>query len=157
MNTLTRLAGFTRTLVKNRHAATGLPRFLTYTVTFGCNARCIMCDSWKLPVKGDLTVDEFDRIARQLPQLDAVRLTHAAEVIVLPSDKDTRGVAEAALCAICSPMYAIRLSPMPTLMGRCPLCTVSAHPRQHRLARRSGRLHRAHGANLQDAHQPFSD
>lgn len=52
-----------------------LPRLLTHTVTFGCNARCVMCDSWQLPTNGDLTLEEIERIYRQLPQMDAVRLT----------------------------------------------------------------------------------
>lgn len=51
------------------------PRFLTYTVTFACNARCIMCDSWKISEKGDLGLPEIEDIFRQLPRLDAVRLT----------------------------------------------------------------------------------
>ncbi len=48
---------------------------LTYTVTFRCNARCIMCDSWKMSGKGDLELEEIDRIFQQLPKMDAVRLT----------------------------------------------------------------------------------
>ena len=52
-----------------------LPRFLTYTVTYACNARCVMCDSWKKPSPADLSTDEVSRIFDQLPKLDAVRLT----------------------------------------------------------------------------------
>jgi Fe-coproporphyrin III synthase len=48
---------------------------LTYTVTFACNARCIMCDSWKMPPRQELTLDDVERIFAQLPRLDAVRLT----------------------------------------------------------------------------------
>ncbi|MCB9914592.1 MAG: radical SAM protein [Planctomycetes bacterium] len=51
------------------------PRLLTHTVTFKCNARCVMCDSWRLSGKGDLTLDEVDAVYAQLPRLDAVRLT----------------------------------------------------------------------------------
>ena len=35
---------------------------LTYTVTFTCNARCVMCDSWRKDAKGDLTLAEIERI-----------------------------------------------------------------------------------------------
>lgn len=70
-----RYLGFARSLLRNRQRRDDLPRFLTYTVTFGCNARCIMCDSWKMPARGDLTLEEVDRIFRQLPPMDAVRLT----------------------------------------------------------------------------------
>jgi len=72
---LTRLPGFLRAIVRNRRRQFDWPRFLTYTVTFGCNARCIMCDSWKMPNKDDLTLDEIARIFGQLPRMDAVRLT----------------------------------------------------------------------------------
>ncbi|MFM1941436.1 MAG: Cyclic pyranopterin monophosphate synthase [Verrucomicrobiota bacterium] len=52
-----------------------MPRFLTYIVTFTCNARCIMCDSWKKPSPDDLTLGEIKRIFEQLPQMDVVRLS----------------------------------------------------------------------------------
>lgn len=58
-----------------RRGVDSLPRFLTYTVTFGCNARCIMCDSWRIRAKDDLDLDEIEGIFRQLPRMDAVRLT----------------------------------------------------------------------------------
>jgi MoaA/NifB/PqqE/SkfB family radical SAM enzyme len=51
------------------------PRLLTYIVTFRCNARCVMCDSWRKDGEGDMTLDEIDRVFRQLPRLHAVRLT----------------------------------------------------------------------------------
>lgn len=70
-----RLPGFLTTLVNNRRGSKGLPRFLTYTVTFGCNAKCIMCDSWKMTAQGDLTIEEVEAIFRQLPRMDAIRLT----------------------------------------------------------------------------------
>ena len=70
-----RLYGFLKTLYRNRRRRTDLPRFLTYTVTFTCNAKCIMCDSWKKPSPGDLTLPEIERVFDQLPTMDAVRLT----------------------------------------------------------------------------------
>jgi len=70
-----RLLRFLRAVVRNRARRVDLPRFLTYTVTFTCNARCIMCDSWKIESPDDLSLDEIDRIFAQLPVLDAVRLT----------------------------------------------------------------------------------
>jgi len=75
MNALKRIPGYLRTLRRNSRRELGLPRFLTYTVTFTCNARCIMCDSWKLDSEGDLTIAEVEAVFRQLPQMDAVRLT----------------------------------------------------------------------------------
>jgi hypothetical protein len=58
-----------------RRFEVGLPRFLTYIVSFTCNARCIMCDSWKKPSPEDLTLEEIEAIFRQLPALDLVRLS----------------------------------------------------------------------------------
>jgi len=70
-----RALSFLRSVWRNRRRRDDLPRFLTHTVTFGCNARCRMCDSWKLPTAGDLTLDEIEAIYRQLPRMDGVRLT----------------------------------------------------------------------------------
>jgi len=70
-----RAAGFLASILRNRRRTAGDPRFLTYTVTFACNARCIMCDSWKKPSQDDLTLDEIEGIFRQLPRMDVVRLT----------------------------------------------------------------------------------
>lgn len=70
-----RLFRFLRAVARNRTRRVDLPRFLTYTVTFTCNARCIMCDSWKIESSDDLSLEEIDRIFSQLPTLDAVRLT----------------------------------------------------------------------------------
>lgn len=70
-----RAARFPWTLYRARQGALMPPRLLTHTVTFGCNARCVMCDSWQLSTSGDLSLEEIERIYRQLPALDAVRLT----------------------------------------------------------------------------------
>ncbi|MET0390666.1 MAG: radical SAM protein [Polyangiales bacterium] len=65
---------FARSLLRAQLRQTDLPRLLTYIVTFTCNARCVMCDSWRKP-SNDLSLDEIGRIFSQLPQLDAVRLS----------------------------------------------------------------------------------
>ena len=70
-----RYLSFLRDAIRSRRKKDNLPRFLTYTVTFGCNARCIMCDSWKLSTQNDLKLDEIRKIFGQLPRMDAVRLT----------------------------------------------------------------------------------
>jgi MoaA/NifB/PqqE/SkfB family radical SAM enzyme len=51
------------------------PRLLTFVVTFRCNARCVMCDSWRKDGEGELTLAQIEAIYRQLPRLHAVRLT----------------------------------------------------------------------------------
>jgi MoaA/NifB/PqqE/SkfB family radical SAM enzyme len=75
MRTLRRAAALASTIGKVRRGDACLPRMLTYTVTFTCNARCVMCDSWRKDGKGDLTLAEIERIFAQLPPMDAVRLT----------------------------------------------------------------------------------
>ncbi len=72
---VSRLPGFFRHVQSVRNQRDALPRMLTYTVTFRCNARCIMCDSWKMSGEGDLTLEEIRRIVPQLPKMDAVRVT----------------------------------------------------------------------------------
>jgi MoaA/NifB/PqqE/SkfB family radical SAM enzyme len=66
---------FGRTLWRTHRRLDDQPRLLTYIVTFACNARCIMCDSWKKSPRGDLSLPEIEGIFNQLPRMDAVRLT----------------------------------------------------------------------------------
>lgn len=76
MNPVTRLASLLLDdLPRYRNHRATLPRFLTHTVTFTCNARCIMCDSWKKESPDDLSLEEIERIYQELPVMDAVRLT----------------------------------------------------------------------------------
>ena len=75
MSLASTLLGYARTVWRTQRGADDLPRLLTHIVTFTCNARCVMCDSWKKEGEGDLALEEIARIYRELPQLDAVRLT----------------------------------------------------------------------------------
>lgn len=70
-----RFLSYPRTVWNERRRRAGLPRVLTYTVSFACNARCEMCDSWRKPREDELTTDEVARIFREFPRMDAVRLT----------------------------------------------------------------------------------
>ena len=70
-----RVLSFLPTVWRTHRRKVTQPRFLTYTVTFSCNARCIMCDSWRKPSPNDLSLQEIENIFHQLPQMDAVRLT----------------------------------------------------------------------------------
>ena len=70
-----RWLGLARAILRNRQRRTDTPRLLTYTVTFRCNARCVMCDSWRMPDGDELTLKEIEDVFTQLPRLDAVRLT----------------------------------------------------------------------------------
>ena len=63
---IARTLDYLRALADNRRRHPGQPRFLTYIVTFTCNARCIMCDSWKKPSPNDLSLEEIERDLIQL-------------------------------------------------------------------------------------------
>lgn len=69
------IASYFRSIWRNQRDRIDRPRFLTYIVTFACNARCIMCDSWKRATRNDLTITEIEAIFDQLPRLDGVRLS----------------------------------------------------------------------------------
>jgi len=64
-----------QSIARTRRGQDDAPRMLTYIVTFRCNARCVMCDSWRKDGEGELTLDEIERIFVQMPRLHAVRLT----------------------------------------------------------------------------------
>jgi MoaA/NifB/PqqE/SkfB family radical SAM enzyme len=69
----TRLA---KDIMSNRYGTrASLPAMLTHTVTFGCNAKCIMCDSWQKPTREDLSLEQISSVYEKLPQMLAVRLT----------------------------------------------------------------------------------
>jgi len=68
-------AELARSVVRTRLGQDDAPRMLTYIVTFRCNARCVMCDSWRKEGEDELTLEEIDRIFAQLPRMHAVRLT----------------------------------------------------------------------------------
>lgn len=70
-----RLLSLPVTMLRRRLGGAGWPRFLTHTVTFACNARCVMCDSWRKDTTGELSLGEIEAIYRQLPPMDMVRLT----------------------------------------------------------------------------------
>jgi MoaA/NifB/PqqE/SkfB family radical SAM enzyme len=64
-----------RSVRRTRKGMLTHPRVLTYAVTFRCNARCVMCDSWKKPAEDELSLDEILFIFDGLPTMDLVRLT----------------------------------------------------------------------------------
>jgi MoaA/NifB/PqqE/SkfB family radical SAM enzyme len=60
---------------RNRRGKVPRPGWCTYLVTFRCNARCGMCDSWRMRPGGELTVPQVREIFRKVGRLDVVRLT----------------------------------------------------------------------------------
>jgi MoaA/NifB/PqqE/SkfB family radical SAM enzyme len=59
----------------NRLGAVPRPSWCTYLVTYRCNARCGMCDSWRMKPGSELSPDGVERVFSKLGTLDVVRLT----------------------------------------------------------------------------------
>jgi MoaA/NifB/PqqE/SkfB family radical SAM enzyme len=56
----------------------GVPRrpgWCTYLVTYRCNARCQMCDSWRIKPGTELTAEQVRTVFEKVGRLDVVRLT----------------------------------------------------------------------------------
>jgi MoaA/NifB/PqqE/SkfB family radical SAM enzyme len=70
-----RALSFVSSVILNRIGAVPRPRWCTYLVTYRCNARCKMCDSWRLKPGQELSASEASAIFRKLGGLDVVRLS----------------------------------------------------------------------------------
>jgi MoaA/NifB/PqqE/SkfB family radical SAM enzyme len=62
-------------VLQNRLGLVPRPSFCTYLVCDRCNARCGMCDSWRMPRGVELTPEQVAAVFGKLGALDAVRLT----------------------------------------------------------------------------------
>ncbi|MCS7182513.1 MAG: radical SAM protein [Thermoanaerobaculum sp.] len=61
--------------LKARWVGAGWPSWCTFLVTKRCNARCRMCDSWRMPPSRELNPEEIYRIFSAVGPLDVVRLS----------------------------------------------------------------------------------
>ena len=68
-----RLIPWARSVMRNRHAAVPRPSWCTYLVTYRCNARCQMCDSWRIAPGHELTPLEVAAVFGEIGHLDVVR------------------------------------------------------------------------------------
>jgi Fe-coproporphyrin III synthase len=62
-------------VVGNRTGLVPRPGWCTYLVTFRCNARCGMCDSWRMKPGPELTPEQVRLVFGKIGRLDVVRLT----------------------------------------------------------------------------------
>ena len=83
------------TVVQNRLGAVPRPAWCTYLTTFRCNARCGMCDSWRLPPGAELTPAQVAAVFDKIGRLDVVRLSGGEPFL----RKDLSEIAEAILRA----------------------------------------------------------
>jgi Fe-coproporphyrin III synthase len=70
-----RAVRFALDVVRNRSGRVPKPAWCTYLVSYRCNARCGMCDSWRMKPGKEMSVADVDRVFEKLGQLDVVRLT----------------------------------------------------------------------------------
>lgn len=66
---------FPLTILANRTGAVPRPAWCTYLVSYRCNARCGMCDSWRMKPGNELTVEQAREVFNKIGKLDIVRLT----------------------------------------------------------------------------------
>lgn len=66
---------YVESVVKNRLGRVPAPAWCTYLVTYRCNARCGMCDSWKLKAGNQLSTEQAVSVFEKLGPLDVVRLS----------------------------------------------------------------------------------
>jgi MoaA/NifB/PqqE/SkfB family radical SAM enzyme len=62
-------------IVRNRLGGVPRPRWCTYLVSFRCNARCGMCDSWRTKPGTEMTPVQVHEVFGKIGRLDVVRLT----------------------------------------------------------------------------------
>jgi Fe-coproporphyrin III synthase len=66
---------FALSVLQNRLGCVPRPSWCTYLVLYRCNARCPMCDSWRLRPGQELTPAQVRGVFAKIGQLDVVRLT----------------------------------------------------------------------------------
>jgi MoaA/NifB/PqqE/SkfB family radical SAM enzyme len=62
-------------IVQNRRRAVPRPAWCTYLVSYRCNARCGMCDSWRMKPGYELTPAEVATVFGKIGRLEVVRLS----------------------------------------------------------------------------------
>lgn len=62
-------------ILQNRIGLVTRPSWCTYLVTYRCNARCKMCDSWRMKPGDEMSLPQIREVFRKIGRLDVVRLT----------------------------------------------------------------------------------
>lgn len=70
-----RPAALALSILKNRLGGVPRPSWCTYLVCYRCNARCQMCDSWRVKPGSELTPEQVASVFAKIGRLDVVRLT----------------------------------------------------------------------------------
>lgn len=88
-----RPASLALSILQNRLGLVPRPSWCTYLVCYRCNARCGMCDSWRVRPGEELTAEQVGVVFGKIGRLDVVRLTGGEPFL----REDMREVAEAVL------------------------------------------------------------
>lgn len=80
-------------ILQNRLGLVPRPSWCTYLVTYRCNARCKMCDSWRMKPGDELTIPQVREVFAKIGRLDIVRLSGGEPFLRL----DMLDIAEAVL------------------------------------------------------------
>ena len=71
-----RATRYALTVLQNRRGdVPERPSWCTYLVSYRCNARCTMCDSWRMKPGTELTPQDAGRVFEKIGRLDVVRLS----------------------------------------------------------------------------------
>lgn len=63
-------------IIKNKFGIKQYPCFVTFLITWRCNARCSFCDIWKKKNDAEeMTLEEIKNVFNQLKRIDVLRLT----------------------------------------------------------------------------------
>ena len=84
-----------RSVFKNRRRSVPRPAWCTYLVTYRCNARCQMCDSWQMERGEEMTPQQVADVFGKVGKLDVVRLSGGEPYL----KRDLLDIAEAAYAA----------------------------------------------------------
>ena len=60
-----------------KHFATLVPREFMFPITYRCNARCVMCNIWRLPKKKELSLQQMEQLLsdKLFSNIEAVNIT----------------------------------------------------------------------------------
>ncbi len=71
------ISNIAKAVIKNKIGIVSYPSFITFLVTWRCNAKCIFCDVWKKNsnYENELNLEEIKKIFKQLKKIDVLRLS----------------------------------------------------------------------------------
>lgn len=71
----TKFAGLGLTALKSNFTTLDKPYKLTFSITYGCQSRCITCNIWQMKPTGELDLREIQTFAQRAPYLKWIEIT----------------------------------------------------------------------------------